>query len=677
MPPVLVISYAGNLGGAERILIDFAGGLDGEICLLCPEGPLAAAAREAGIRVFPRRSRPLRLRGGARRPPAAARHLLAHGREARALIRDLDPELVLAWGMRPALACLLGPRPPSPVVFQHNDLLPGAGLGRLIRAAAGRAELVLALSHAIADDLDPGSRLGERLAVVHPGVDVARFAGGTAPAQPPELLVLGALVQWKEPELALEICALARRRLPELRLRLVGGAFPEDGDELPRRLRERAAAPDLAGAVELTGPLSDPRPALARATALLHCARREPFGLAVVEALASGRPAVVPASAGPAEIVDPSCGALYPPGDAPAAAQAVVALLEDPARAAGLGAGARGRARERFALADCRRRYAEALDPLRRRGAARPSAGAVAAGQLTLVTVTHNSGPQLTALLASVARHLPGVRVICVDAGSRDDSIAVAAGHDFALPVELGSNLGFGRACNRGVAEVRSPVTLLLNPDTELLDDSVLALAAEVLREPGARLLAPLVLSGDGSRQDTVHPLPLSGTDLASSLIPPRMLPGAAGRALAPWRARQPRRVGWAVGCALLARTDTLRALGPFDERIFLYGEDLDLGLRAREAGVETWFWPQARVLHHRAHSTRVAFGGEPFERLAGARHQIVSERLGRGRVNLDDGAQALTFASRALLKLALGRPALRERRQLAAVIRARRAAPR
>jgi N-acetylglucosaminyl-diphospho-decaprenol L-rhamnosyltransferase len=132
--------------------------------------------------------------------------------------------------------------------------------------------------------------------------------------------------------------------------------------------------------------------------------------------------------------------------------------------------------------------------------------------------------------------------------------------------------------------------------------------------------------------------------------------------------------VGWAVGCALVARTETLRRLGPFDERIFLYGEDLELGLRAAEAAVQTWFWPAARVLHHRAHASAAVFGGEPFELLASARDEVVSQRLGARRAKIDRGAQALTFASRLFLKRALGRPAGRERRQLEALRRARRA---
>jgi N-acetylglucosaminyl-diphospho-decaprenol L-rhamnosyltransferase len=290
---------------------------------------------------------------------------------------------------------------------------------------------------------------------------------------------------------------------------------------------------------------------------------------------------------------------------------------------------------------------------------------------MALVTVTHNSAPELDALLQSAATHLPGVRVIVVDAASSDATVDVARRRRSAVSVELislGRNLGFGASCNVGVRAVRAPVAALVNPDVELLDDSLLRLGAEALRGPGERLLAPLVLSADGSRQDTVHPLPTSPADLTRALIPPTAAPGPTGVRLAPWRSRHPRRVGWAVGCALVARTETLARLGPFDERIFLYGEDLDLGLRARAAGVETWFWPGARVLHHGAHSTSQAFDGEPFELLARARREAVSRGLGSRRAAVDGVAQVVTFGTRLALKRALGRPAVRERRQLDAV---------
>ena len=292
---------------------------------------------------------------------------------------------------------------------------------------------------------------------------------------------------------------------------------------------------------------------------------------------------------------------------------------------------------------------------------------------LALVTVTHNSAAELEALLNSIDRHLPGVQLVVVDSASSDETVAVAHSRARVQTIALDENVGFGRGCNIGVAAVTAPVTALVNPDVELLDDSLLELADEALRSP-ERLLAPLVLNSDGSRQDTVHPRPTSPPDLARVLVPPELTPRRAGLSIAPWRSDRPRRVGWAVGCAVAARTDTLRRLGPFDERIFLYYEDLDLALRAGEQGIETWFCPSACVLHHRAHASDKEFGGEPFELLARARHDVIARRLGPRRAGLDDAAQAATFASRIVSKRLLGRPALRERRQLQALLRVRRA---
>jgi GT2 family glycosyltransferase len=131
--------------------------------------------------------------------------------------------------------------------------------------------------------------------------------------------------------------------------------------------------------------------------------------------------------------------------------------------------------------------------------------------------------------------------------------------------------------------------------------------------------------------------------------------------------------VGWAVGCCIVSRTYPLQQLGPFDERIFLYGEDLDLGLRANDAGIDIWFRPDARVLHHRARSSERAFGGEPFDMLATQRRAVVSERRGRLRARLDDALQALTFADRIAIKTLGRQDTTRERNQLKAVLGSKR----
>ena len=673
---VLFVSYSGVLGGAERLLVDIAGGLPHARALACPEGPLADAARAAGLDVFVLATRALELRGPPAQRVLAAQRLVAHAREVRRLVRALGPELVVAWGMRSAIACTFGGALGRPVVFHHNDLLPGAAVGALVRAAAARADLVVASSHAIARDLDPDSRLVTPVTVIHPGVDLGQFPLPGPPAEPPEVVVLGALVGWKRPDLALEAIAITRRTRPEVRLRLVGAPLDSAGEEgLLERLRARAARPDLEGAVEFTGAVADPRPELARAVCLLHCADAEPFGMVVIESLAVGRPAVVPASAGPAEIVAPSCGFLYRPGDPAAAAAAILKVLESPKRAAAMGARGRARVRESFDASAARRRYADALARLLARGARSRSGGETPPpSELAIVTVTHNSEHELVKLLASVDRHLPGTSVVVADSGSSDGSVELARGWAGRVTViDLGENVGFGRACNRAVSELTAPVVALLNPDITLIDGSLAELAAEAARrDRPTRLLAPRVLMADGTRQDSVQPRPTSVWDLIRAAVPPAALPRSLSLPLAPWQADEPRHVGWAVGCAVVARTEVLRRLGPFDERIFLYGEDLDLGLRAADAGVETWFWPAARVLHAGAHASIQAFGGEPFDRLARARHDVVARRLGPGRSRLDDAAQAVTFHSRRRLKRMLGRSGEREQRQLEALARVR-----
>jgi N-acetylglucosaminyl-diphospho-decaprenol L-rhamnosyltransferase len=634
----LAVTYAPLLGGAERTLLDFAGGLDGRVVLACPDGPLARRAHDEGFTVFRLRRRPLELRAGAVGRLRAFQALAGHAAELRRFGRELEPDLVLAWGMRSGIAAGFAlPRRRPALVIRHVDFLPGPLIARLLRVAARRAERVSVNSGAVGRDLDPNGRLGERLTVIPPGIESARYEQAAERARDPEVLVLGALEPWKRPDVALEAVALAARELPTLKLTMAGRPISERGRRLEAALRERAQRSDLAGRVTFAGQLDDPRPAFGRSWCLLHAADREPFGSVVLQALASGRPVVAPAAGGPAEIVTDDCGRLFDPGDPAAAGAALVEVLSAPDRAAELGAAARRRAAV-FSAENQRRRFAELG-----RAAVADSPGA----------------------------GMPDARAIVVDSGSSDDSCARARAAG-AVVMELGQNVGFGRACNAGVARVTQPVCALVNPDVELLDDSIAGLAAELCSDGGLeRILAPLTLSPDGSRQDTAQLHPRSPLLALQALVPAAALPGPLGTPLAPWRARRPRPIGWAVGSCLVAPTETLRRLGPFDERIFLFAEDLDVGLRAAQAGIETWFRPDARVLHLDAHSTAPTFGGEPFDRLARQRRAVIGERLGAGVARRDHWTWVAIYASRILLKGILGRSNARERRQLRSQLRA------
>lgn len=260
-----------------------------------------------------------------------------------------------------------------------------------------------------------------------------------------------------------------------------------------------------------------------------------------------------------------------------------------------------------------------------------------------VVTVIHDSADDVVRLLESLSRHAPDARAIVVDSGSKDDGLERAR-EWAAETVDLPHNPGFGAANNEGVARAQTDVVALLNPDVELLDDGLTRLVERARRTDA--LLAPRLLNADGSIQDSAHPTPGTWSEVTRALR----------RGRGPWRAEERTAVGWVTAAALVARTATLRALGPFDPEAFLWYEDMDLCLRATRVELH----PDIRLRHTGGHST-----GEDFEARASRRREVVRERRGAAALRRDDLAQAITFARAAPFKR-------RSRAQLRGLRRAR-----
>lgn len=168
----------------------------------------------------------------------------------------------------------------------------------------------------------------------------------------------------KAPDVALEAIALVRGRGHDVHFELYGTAFT--GYEwFEEQLRERAAQPDLAGAVTFGGYVSPVWPALAAADIVVAPSLREPFGNAVVEAQFARRPVIASATLGHLETVhDGETGLLVPPGDAVALAEAIVRLIDDDALAGRLADGGLAAAERRFTVARYRSDIADAVGRL-------------------------------------------------------------------------------------------------------------------------------------------------------------------------------------------------------------------------------------------------------------------------------------------------------------------------
>ena len=293
----------------------------------------------------------------------------------------------------------------------------------------------------------------------------------------------------------------------------------------------------------------------------------------------------------------------------------------------------------------------------------------------SVVTVTHNSETDLERLLDSIERELPEQpQLIVVDSGSSDRSAELASERG-AHVVELGRNAGFGAGCNAGMAFVEAPVTALVNPDVELLDAGLTELVHGA--EAADAILAPRLLNVDGTIQDSAHPPPGRIDDLVPALVPRPLLPPALRRRYEPWRSERPRRVGWVIAACMVARTDLLRRLGPFDERAFLFYEDMELCLAAARRGVPTVLHPDVAIRHLGGTSTSRALARDEDLLMRARRRREVVARGGGMRVALDDAAQAATFATRAAARGLARRGGTYERGQLRALRLARQRGPR
>ncbi len=223
---------------------------------------------------------------------------------------------------------------------------------------------------------------------------------------------------------------------------------------------------------------------------------------------------------------------------------------------------------------------------------------------ISAIVVAHNSGAKLRRCLDSVRREAQreGItaEVLVVDNASSDGCTDDLAGEGVSV-VRNGSNRGFGAAANQGFRAARADKVLVLNPDARLTEGSLALLIDELDASPDYALAAPTLLLPDGKEQDS----PRRFYDLASVLAQRTPF----GRTRAGRMARQthvmhgvPREevgsVDWVTGAAMLLKKNAVAECGPFDERYFLYFEDVDLCRRLAGGGRAVRFVSEAVVEH-------------------------------------------------------------------------------
>lgn len=225
-----------------------------------------------------------------------------------------------------------------------------------------------------------------------------------------------------------------------------------------------------------------------------------------------------------------------------------------------------------------------------------------------VIVVSYNQRQRLLAGLASVRQTAPAARLIVVDNDSDDDSVQAArAAFPEADVVALDENIGFGAAVNRGAARGRAPHLLLLNNDARL-QPGALERLRQALDDPAVVAAGPLLRGQEGECELSVDRTLSASNEARFKLIEYFYRHGRGP--LTGWvrrRMSRSRRVRSLSGACILLRRDAFDEIGGFDERFFLYAEDVDLCLRLRERGGELAYVAEAEVAHDRGASTATA----------------------------------------------------------------------
>jgi hypothetical protein len=251
---------------------------------------------------------------------------------------------------------------------------------------------------------------------------------------------------------------------------------------------------------------------------------------------------------------------------------------------------------------------------------------------LTVLIVSYNTRDLLESCLRSLLRATSEVdfALVVVDNASSDGAWQVVEGcFPAARVIKLDRNIGFAAAVNRGLAEVHSTFVFILNPDTLIPRGSVIKLRNFLHEHPAAAVAGASLTDPDGTPQTSTFKFPslfrefwnfLPEFKAAIHLRQAAVRLGWARSQPHPGNGSEVVPVECTSGAACMLRTEAIRQVGGFDDRFFLYHEEMDLCTRLRRAGWGVFFVPGAQVIHWDARASGYRPSGLPEMPLLGWR---------------------------------------------------------
>jgi len=227
---------------------------------------------------------------------------------------------------------------------------------------------------------------------------------------------------------------------------------------------------------------------------------------------------------------------------------------------------------------------------------------------VSVIIVNWNTGGLLRQCIKSLIANHAGLvdKVVVIDNGSTDRSITDLREGEEWLPftfevVENGRNLGFATACNIGASLVDSEYLLFLNPDAGLYTDTLRPAVAFMQDASSANVgvVGVQMIDESGAVSPSCDRFPTLGSFLVYIFALNRLSVFARmGMRMHDWAHDSTRDVDHVIGAFYLIRRSVFQSIGGFDERFFVYFEDLDLSLRVRKMGHRTVYLSHVQAFH-------------------------------------------------------------------------------
>lgn len=240
---------------------------------------------------------------------------------------------------------------------------------------------------------------------------------------------------------------------------------------------------------------------------------------------------------------------------------------------------------------------------------------------IDLIIVNYKSTDYLQTCLNFVYENLNGfhINVHVVDNGSRDHVHLVKRAFPEIVLTIHHDNLGFAKAANNIIKKTSAPYIVLLNPDTILFDGFFESIISYIQKHPDVAVVGPKIIDPDGRIQGSARAFPtfrsaLFGRRSLLTRIFPKNPITCANILSNKSDGRTPLEVDWVSGACQFIRRQAIEDVGLFDERFFLYWEDVDLCKRIKKSGRKIIYFPLAAIEHSVGGSSERNFLRSIFE---------------------------------------------------------------